>query len=252
MREIVIAWYGLLNSVFMALGGPLRSMVPESGGSIFVAVLLGLLGATSPCQLSTNTSAIAYLGAGVSGQNRQRWWMTSAYIAGKVLVYSSAGLLAVFLGQGLAGVAIPTVTTARKALGPLMILIGLSMLGVWKPRLAFGQNMSLALRGRAGRGVLGAFLLGVAFSFAFCPTLGLLFFGYVVPMAIVSAAGPMYPAAFALGTTFPLLLMASVLSAVSTDRLERRLVTWEPWFRRAAGVIFLLTGVNDTLLYWFL
>jgi len=133
-----------------------------------------------------------------------------------------------------------------------MILIGLAMLGIWRPRVSIGHALSVRLRERAGSGGLGAFLLGVVFSFAFCPTLGLLFFGYVIPMALLSAAGPLYPAGFALGTTFPLIVATSLLIAGTGARTEQRLIAWGPWLRRAAGIIFLFAGVNDTILYWFL
>jgi cytochrome c biogenesis protein CcdA len=76
-----------------------------------------------------------------------------------------------------------------------MLLVGLAMLGVWRPRLALGHAFSLRLRQRVAGGPRGAFLLGIAFSFAFCPTLGLLFFGYVIPMSIASSVGILYPAA---------------------------------------------------------
>lgn len=102
-------------------------------------------------------------------------------------------------------------------------------------------------------GVVGTFLLGVAFSLAICPTLALLFSGYVVPLTIGGAGGVISPAAFAVGTTFPLLL-ATVALTVGVDMAAttRRIPAWRPWLRRAAGVIFLLAGLNDTLLYWFL
>ena len=253
MREIAVWWYDVLNSLFGAVGGPLRELAVGASGSFATAVLLGIIGALSPCQLSTNASAIAYLGQAAGKKASHTGWLTASYIVGKVLVYSAAGLLALVLGQGLAAVTVPTVTVARKALGPLMILVGLAMLDLWRPRLNLGHTLSLRMRDHAGSGVAGAFLLGVAFSFAFCPTLGLLFFGYVIPMALVSAAGPLYPAGFAVGTTFPLIIVTSLLViGTGTSTLNQRLVSWEPWLRRAAGIVFFLVGVNDTLLYWFL
>jgi len=227
-------------------------LVAGEGGSFVAAVLLGIVGALSPCQLSTNASAIAYLGQAAGRNGSRSGWLTASYIAGKILIFSVAGVLAVALGQGLSAVMIPTVITARKGLGPLMILIGLAMMGIWRPRLSIGHGLSVRLRDRVGSGGLGAFLLGVVFSFAFCPTLGLLFFGYVIPMALLSAAGPLYPAGFALGTTFPLIIATSVLLATTGARVEKRLTAWEPWLRRSAGLIFLLVGINDTVLYWFL
>ena len=252
MREFAVWWYSLLNSVFSTVGVPLRDLVTDAGGSFITAVLLGIIGALSPCQLSTNASAIAYLGQATVQKRSHSGWLTASYIGGKVLIYTFAGVLAVLLGQGLAAVTIPTVITARKALGPLMILVGLAMLGIWRPHLSIGQGLSVRLREQVGRGGLGAFFLGVVFSFAFCPTLGLLFFGYVIPMALVSAAGPLYPAGFALGTTFPLIIATSLLMAGAGARMEQRLISWEPWLRRAAGIIFLFAGVNDSMLYWFL
>jgi hypothetical protein len=62
------------------------------------------------------------------------------------MVYTTAGALAVAVGQGLQAVAIPTVMVARKVLGPLMILIGIAMLGVWTPRLAVGYRLADDLR----------------------------------------------------------------------------------------------------------
>lgn len=252
MREIALTWYQVLNSLFVGLGAPLRDIAQAPGASLVTALLLGMLGATSPCQLSTNASAIAYLGLSANHPGTRIGWTSAAYIGGKVLMYSVVGLLAVLMKEGLQSAAVPVVVVTRKALGPLMLSIGLAMLGVWRPRLSLGHALSLRLRDRAGGGAAGAFLLGVAFSLAFCPTLGLLFFGYVMPMAVASSAGPLYPAAFALGTSSPFILMSAMLGFGAVTRMTARLTSWEPWIRRAAGAIFLLAGVNDTLLYWFL
>lgn len=253
MSDLALAWYGFLNSLYVAVSQPLGGLTSGSG-SLVTALMLGLLGALSPCQLSTNASSIAYLISGTGRAGRSIVPPAAAYVAGKVLVYSIAGLGAFLFGQGLQSVAIPTVAVTRKILGPLMIVIGLAMVGVWRPRVAFGHRLSARLRERAGStGTLSAFLLGVAFSFAFCPTLALLFFGYVMPMAVATAAGPLYPAAFAAGTTFPLVLTALVVAAGSDSAsLEARLTAWEPWLRRIAGAVLLLAGLNDMLLYWLL
>ena len=254
MRDLALSWYSLLNTLFATLEGPVRAATFGAGGSLLTAVLLGLLGAASPCQLSTNASSIAYLVGGIGPRGRSVGWSAAAYVAGKVLVYSAIGVLALLIGRGLQGVAIPTVIVTRKVLGPLMILIGLALIETWRPRLALGHRWSAQLRQYVtGGGAVGAFLLGVAFSFAFCPTLALLFFGFVIPMAAVSAAGPLYPMAFALGTTLPLIFTAGLMVAgAGTPHLTNRLAVWEPRLRRVAGVIFLFVGLNDTLLYWFL
>lgn len=254
MRELMMAWYGVLNSLYVAVQAPFAGLTADTDGTFLTALLLGVLGAASPCQLSTNASSIAYVLQGAGRQGQAVGWSAAAYVAGKAAMYSGFGLLAVLMGQGLQAAAIPTVVVARKLLGPLMILIALAMLRVWRPRWGFGHRLSLRFRERVGAGgVLNAFLLGVAFSLAFCPTLALLFFGYVVPLTVSGAGGVISPAAFAVGTTFPLLLATvALMVGVDTAGATRRIPAWGPWLRRAAGVIFLLAGLNDTLLYWFL
>ena len=110
------------------------------------------------------------------------------------------------------------------------------------------------LEARAGRGAGGAFLLGTAFSFAFCPTLFLLFFGLTIPLALRSPAGIVFPGVFALGTTLPLFGLAALLTAGigATKSYVRSAKRIEAWLRPAAAVVLVLAGLNDTFTYWFL
>jgi len=149
--------------------------------------------------------------------------------------------------------AIPVVVAARKALGPLMILIGLGLLGVLRLRGSVGSRVSAWLQARLPRtGAWGAFLLGVTFSFTFCPTLFWLFFGLMIPLALRSPAGWTFPGLFAVGTTLPLVAYAGLLAAGNgagrgfMERLKRS----GPLVTRVAGVVFILAGINDTLTYW--
>ena len=121
-----------------------------------------------------------------------------AYVAGKVSVYTAVGALVILAGIQLDHLAIPVILLARKLLGPLMIVVGLSLLGVVRARTSLGRRLAFRLRDRlAGRGPLGAYLLGLAFSFAFCPTLFWLFFGLTIPLALRNAGGWAFPGAFA-------------------------------------------------------
>ena len=70
MRDLALSWYSLLNTLFATLEGPVRAATFGAGGSLLTAVLLGLLGAASPCQLSTNASSIAYLVGGIGRRGR--------------------------------------------------------------------------------------------------------------------------------------------------------------------------------------
>ncbi len=149
--------------------------------------------------------------------------------------------------------AVPVAVVVRKALGPLLLMGGLLMLGVWRPRLSVGQGISARLEGAAmERGSLGPFLLGVAFAFAFCPTLFWLFFGLLVPLSLSSREGMLYPGVFALGTALPL-LAASGLLALGVRDLNRylpRIKRLDFYARRAAGLVFMVGGINETVIYW--
>jgi len=251
VERAVLAWYawlsGLTQGSALALGGWAdRVELP-----LMSAVVFGLIGATSPCQLTTSLSALAYAVAHPGGT--RPLGLALAYIGGKVTVYSIAGLAVVLAGQGLQAASIPIVVAARRALGPLMLVVGLGLLGVWRPRLGAGQRLALRLRARLqGTGLRGAYLLGIAFSFAVCPTLFWLFFGLTVPLALRSPGGWSFPGLFAVGASLPLLALV-VLATVGTgaaDALAGGVRRLERPLRVGAAVVLLLAGLHDTLVYW--
>jgi hypothetical protein len=215
------------------------------------ALLFGLIGATSPCQLTTNLGALAF-SASRAGP-APFLGASLAYVAGKVLVYSVVGGLAVVLGLQLQGASIPVVLVARKLLGPLMLLVGFGLLGLVRLPGGFGLGLSHRLAGQVPGG-RGGFLLGVAFSFAFCPTLFWLFFGLTVPLALRSPGGWSFPGVFAVGTALPLLALATVVSLGwgAADRLAGGVARWHRPVKWVAGAAFIVAGLHDTLIYWWL
>lgn len=253
MTEIVVAWYGLISSLTQAPVLGLQAWLDRIDVPVLTVLLLGILGSLSPCQLTTNLSALAY--AAGTAQRRPPFTVAVAYVAGKVSIYLAAGLLALLAGLEIQGGAIPVALVARKALGPLMILVGLATLGVRIPAIGVGQRFAARLATRwRGEGVRGAYLLGVAFAFALCPTLVLLFFGLTLPLALRASAGWTFPAVFAIGASLPLLVLAAVVSAglAATERVAGSFVRGGRILRRVAGVILVLVGVHDTIVYWVL
>jgi cytochrome c-type biogenesis protein len=251
MQDLLRQWYLVLSRFSAMLTVPVSDLADRVELPLLTVLLFGLVGAVAPCQLTTNLSAMAYV-SGRLGEGRP-WRGALAYILGKVVVYSVVGAAAVVLGLQLQAAAIPVVLVARKALGLLMIAIGLGFLGVLRLRGSVGRGLSAWLRARLTRhGAWGAFLLGVTFSFTFCPTLFWLFFGLTIPLAVRSAGGWAFPGLFALGTALPLVVFTALLAAGTgaaggcVERVQRsnRLVS------RVAGVIFILAGINDTLTYW--
>ncbi len=245
-------YYAFLSSLINLVSDPLRSLDARVGIPVVTALLLGLIGSTSPCQLTTNVAALAFVSR-EAASSRRVVASALAYLLGKVAVYSVLGMLIVVAGLELSRTAIPVVVVMRKALGPLLILIGLLMLGVLRLDLSVGQRLSSRLEESARRGgPLGPFLLGVAFAFAFCPTLFWLFFGLLVPLSISSRDGLLYPGLFALGTSLPLLAFAGLLAlgARNVSRYVHQVKRLDRLARRAAGVVFIIGGANETILYW--
>jgi cytochrome c-type biogenesis protein len=253
MDRLVVAWYAWLSGLTQGfvVGVQDWSRGLEIPG--LVVIVLGVVAAASPCQLTTNLGALAY--ASRQARGARPFTLALAYVAGKVSVYTVVGALVVIAGFRLEAASIPVIVVARKLIGPLMILVGLSLLGLVRLGTAFGSRVALGLRERLQpRRATGAYLLGVAFSFAFCPTLFWLFFGLTLPLALGSAAGWAFPGLFAVGASLPLLLIAAALAGglATVDRLSGTIGRVERPLRRGAGVVLVLAGLHDTLVYWLL
>jgi len=251
--HLIIAWYGWLSSLTQGAVFGLQGVADSLALPIASAVIFGLIAATSPCQLTTNLGALAYVTA--RGGDARPFGMALAYVAGKVSVYTVVGAAVIVAGLQLQATSIPVILVARKALGPLMVIIGLMLAGAWRPRVTLGQTLSLRLRERLPTGgAVGAYLLGVAFAFAFCPTLFWLFFGLTVPLALRSGGGWAFPGLFALGSSVPLLVVAALLGAGvgAAHRIVGGVRRWDRPVRWIAAVILILAGLHDTAVYWLL
>jgi sulfite exporter TauE/SafE len=253
LRDIMREWYLLLSQLGAAASIPAKEMADSVQLPLVSVFLLGFVGGISPCQITTNLSALAYVSRGVN--QRRVWREAIAYTVAKCLVYTLLGSGVIFLGLSLNEEAFPVLLWVRKAIGPLLLLIGLSLIGLIRLRGAIEHGQLEALRSWLPQsGIAGAFSLGLLFSFAFCPSLSWIFFGLMVPLALVSSAGWAYPAAFAVGTAVPLIVVSGILAA----RREARAAHSEPLMRlqarvnRLAGAVFIIAGLHDTTVYWFL
>ncbi len=130
-------------------------------------------------------------------------------------------------------------------LGPILILIGLVLLGVIK----IGGNGSGLLDKLGDRfkdkGFLGAFMLGLLFALAFCPYSGALYFGSLIPMTLAPTGGLHLPIIFAIGTGLPVLGFAAIMaySAKRIGQVFNAVQRAEKVMRYVAGAVFVLTGV---------
>lgn len=258
MDQFVLSYYAWLSGFSAYLSSLLGGLEESLNMPVLSALIFGMIGAAAPCQVSSSVVTLAYLSR-EAGSPQRVWGKVFAFLLGKLTVYTLVGGLIVLLGLQLDQIretAIPVVMVARRLIGPLLILVGLFMLGLLKFHLAVGDRISdwLQARARGQQGLIPAYLFGIAFSFTFCPTLFWLFFGLTIPLAIASAGGVIIPGVFAIGTTIPILVLAGLLAsgAGHLHKFVRRFKPLEVWIQRVAAGIFILIGIQETLLYWFL
>lgn len=247
-------YYFFLTQLFAPIRTALADLSYDIQIPFLAAIVLGLVGAFSPCQLSTNVAAFAFISRDVTEPKRVAR-SALAYALGKILIYSIVGGITILLGVKLQQVSIPVVLFTRKALGPVLILLGLLMLGIVKLSWPIFARLSERLRQNLveRHDARGSFLLGVAFSFAACPTLFVLFFGTLIPLATASFGGMAFPAFFAVGTVVPLMLFIALIAfgAQSITPFMKKLRAADVWVSRIAAIVFILVGINEILLYWF-
>ena len=220
--------------------------------SISTAMWLGLLTSISPCPLATNIAAISYIGKQVD-QPRQVIAAGIFYTIGRALTYVLVGALVVA-----SLLSAPVVSTwlqiyLNKLLGPILIIVGMFLLGLLKAP-SFGSSGSAALHTRlANKGVWGAGALGMLFALSFCPTSAALFFGSLVPLSLKWQSGIVLPTIYGIGTAVPVFTFAVVIvaGARSVDGLFRRISSVELWGRRITGTIFIAVGIYLSAAYVF-
>ncbi len=211
------------------------------------AFWLGILTSVSPCPLAANIAAMSYVGREVGSRAR-----TLAggllYTLGRALAYA---VLAAILVGGL--LSVPDVALflqahMNRALGPLLVALGLVLLE-WVRLPAFGSR----LYDRAGErlvraGLLGALPLGAVLALAFCPVSAGLFFGGLVPLALERRSWLWLPALYGLGTGLPVVVFAFLVSAGLgwAGRAFHRLQAVELWARRVTALVVIAVGLHYT------
>jgi cytochrome c biogenesis protein CcdA len=212
------------------------------------ALWLGILTSISPCPLATNIAAVSYVGRQV-GSNRAVLLSGGLYTAGRALAYAVLGAAAVWSLMSMVAVSSFLQGGFRRALGPLLIVVGLMLLGALKLHVP-GRGVSEGLQRRVDRsGILGAGLLGIVFALSFCPVSAGLFFGSLVPLAADQESPFLLPILYGIGTALPVAAFA-ILIAVGARWLGEvldRVQAFEVWARRATAVIFIGVGVYETL-----
>ncbi|HFJ9333695.1 TPA: sulfite exporter TauE/SafE family protein [Bacillus cereus] len=238
MFSIISEWSYQLMSPLIDVANATKS-VP-----LLFAFLLGIVGTLAPCQLTGNISAIT-LYSNQSLQKGHVWKHILLFILGKIMAFTTLGLLVWFLGKEIQQILTLYFPWLRKMMGPLLILMGLMVAGIIKARNFF------SIKFIRKQNETGSFLLGFFFSLAFCPTMFVLFFGTLIPLSFSYNYGYLFPTFFSLGTALPIVGIMFIISYLGLNgTLLKKSRNIGKRVQQVAGVLLILIGLYDTALYW--
>ena len=228
----------------------LNNLYANSSAPVVSALVLGLLTAISPCPMATNITAIGFIGKDIGNRNRV-FYNGLLYTLGRTVAYT---LLAFILYLGADQLKISGVFQlyGEKIIGPLLLIIGIFMLGLIKLNFPAFNRITERFKNRSKFNYWDVFLLGVIFALAFCPYSGVLYFGMLIPLT-VSTSGLHLPVVFAVATGIPVILFAWLIafSLTGVGNLYKRIKSFEYWFRKAVAVLFIGIGIYYIVTVWF-
>lgn len=229
----------------------LQNFLETSQFPIISAFILGLMTAISPCPLATNITAVGFISKDIVNQ-RKVFVNGLTYTLGRAISYTAIGLL-FFFGASQFELAGFFQEWGEKMIGPLLVIIGLFMLGVLKLNISGIDGWIQRVERRSNGSSWGVLLLGIVFALAFCPYSGVLYFGMLIPMTVSSASGLYLPLFFAIATGIPVIIFAWIIafSVGSIGNIYNNLKTFEKWFRRVIAVLFIAVGVYYLITIYF-
>ncbi|MFP4459015.1 MAG: aromatic aminobenezylarsenical efflux permease ArsG family transporter [Candidatus Zixiibacteriota bacterium] len=217
---------------------------------ILSALWLGILTAISPCPLATNIAAISFIGR-KAGHKRHIIGSGILYSIGRTVAYVILGVIITAGMLGSAEISRFLQKYMNEALGPILIIVGLVLLG-W-----IGTGLSLQLdadklqkKAQKG-GLIWSLILGFLFALSFCPVSAGLFFGGLLPLALKHQSSLLMPVIYGIGTSLPVVIFAFILAFASTyvGKAFKHLSNIELWIRRLAGTVFILAGIHYCLIH---
>ncbi|RST84393.1 cytochrome c biogenesis protein CcdA [Aquibium carbonis] len=230
--------------------------------SLGAALLAGLLSFVSPCVLPIVPPYLAWL-AGVSfdelrddepgtAQRRRVVVAAIAFVLGFATVFIALGATASVVGKTIA----QYFDTLSVIAGVIIIIMGLHFLGVFRIGMLYREARVQVARKPAG--VMGAYVIGLAFAFGWTPCVGpvLAAILFIAGSEGSAAQGALLLAAYSLGIGIPFVLAALFAS---------RFLGWAARFKRhmhkvemAMGALLVLTGIlfitgqMSTISFWLL
>jgi len=222
----------------------LQSLLHGSEMPFLSAFLLGVMTAISPCPLATNITAVAFIGQNI--ENKRKVFINGLiYTSGRAITYTALGIL-LFFGASKFHISSFVQSNGEKFLGPLLLIIGILMLGIIKINFPGLGKLTDKFKDSNKKGSwLSALLMGIVFALAFCPYSGVLYFGMLIPMTISSPSGLFLPLIFAIATGLPVVVFAYLIAFTlsGVGNLYNKIKIFENWFRKIVSVIFMMVGL---------
>ncbi len=221
----------------------LTNILDSTSIPVLSAFILGLMTAISPCPLATNVTAIGFISRDI--EDRRKVFINGIiYTSGRAVTYTGLGLIFYF-GAETFKISGFFQQWGEKMLGPLLIIIGLFMLDIFKVKFPGLSFLNDRMEQSSKKGFWGVLLLGIVFALAFCPYSGVLYFGMLIPMTIGSVSGLYFPLIFALGTGIPVIIFAWVIAFTlgEVGTIFNKVKVYEIWFRRIISILFIGVGI---------
>lgn len=217
---------------------------------VLSAFFLGLLTAISPCPMATNITAIGFISKDIEVKKRV-FYNGLIYTLGRTLSYSILAIL-LYIGADQFKIASFFQTYGEKILGPLLIVVGIFMLGIIKINFPGLNLFSQKLEKKNSWNFWNVLLLGIVFALAFCPYSGVLYFGMLIPMSIGSVKGLFLPVVYAIATGIPVIIIAWLLAFTisGVSNFYNILKKVEFWMRRIIAVLFIAVGIYYVWVIW--
>ena len=215
------------------------------------AFWLGVLTSVSPCPMATNIAAIGYL-ARSSHSRKLQILAGILYATGRAVAYTLVGAL---IAWGLLSAPVLSGFLQKhlgQLLGPMLILVGMVLLGLLPGIPSFGTSGGSFSKRVADLGVIGSGLLGFIFALAFCPVSAALFFGSLLPLAIQQESTWLLPAVFGIGSALPVLVFGILLTLArqSATRAFSNLRKIDRWLLPATGWLLIGVGLYLIIRQW--
>ncbi len=208
------------------------------------AFWLGILTSISPCPLASNIAAVSYVGRRVGAPHRVLL-AGLAYSLGRAVTYVGIAMIVVTSLLSVPSVSFFLQQRMNQVLGPVLIAVGLLMLGWLRLPWFNGHSVGAFEQRLAAAGIPGAAGLGVIFALSFCPVSAGLFFGGLLPLATGSGSRLLLPAIYGVGTGLPVVVVAALLAlgAGGIGRAFEALTRFERVATRLTGGVFVLAGI---------